>query len=466
MKCGMAAKGCGGCGGMEKPYPEALREKEQAFRKLFPDARPIVPAVSPLRYRNKVLRTFANGKTDLYAGMYKAGTHQILSVRECLLENSRASKIAMTALQILAEMGLPAYREDFRKGLLRHMQVRRCPGTGEALFTLVTGTKDFPGGQAFAARLMAACPEVKGVTQNINDRTTSAVMGFQDRLLGGKDEIRDTLSGLTVYLTSRSFYQVNSAMAEKLYACAVDAANLQKSDTVLDAYCGVGVIGMLAAKNAGQVTGIELVKPAVRCAEKAAKANGIGNIRFLCGDAAKVLQEQETHFTVVFTDPPRSGCSPEFLEALIAAAPEKIVYVSCCPETLRRDADILRAHGYKMDHPRPFDLFPYTEHVETVVLLSKGEIDSKRIRVEFPLDNMEVAAFREKATYPQIKNYVLENTGLKVSSLYISQIKRKCGLDVSDSYNKPKSEDSRVPQCPPEKEEAIIDALKHFGMIS
>ena len=465
MKCGMAAKGCGGCGGMEKPYPEALREKEQAFRKLFPDARPIVPAISPLRYRNKVLRTFANGKTDLYAGMYKAGTHQILSVRECLLENSRASKIAMTALQILTEMGLPAYREDFRKGLLRHMQVRRCPGTGEALFTLVTGKKDFPGGQEFAARLMAACPEVKGVTQNINDRATSAVMGFQDRLLGGKDEIRDTLSGLTVYLTSRSFYQVNSAMAEKLYACAVEAANLQKSDTVLDAYCGVGVIGMLAAKNAGQVTGVELVKPAVRCAEKAAKANGIGNIRFLCGDAAKVLQKQETHFTAVFTDPPRSGCSPEFLDALIAAAPEKIVYVSCCPETLRRDADILRARGYKMDHPRPFDLFPYTEHVEAVCLLSKLSGAKHHVEVELNLDEMDLTSAESKATYEEIKAYVREHTNLNVSKLYIAQTKRKCGIIERENYCLPKNEDSRQPQCPPEKEKAIRDALKHFQMI-
>lgn len=386
MKCAMALKGCGGCRGMDETYPETLREKEAAFKRLFPDALPIVAAPQPLRYRNKVLRSFANGKTDLYAGIYRAGTHQILSVRECLLENSRASKIAMTALRILTEMGLPAYREDFGKGLLRHMQVRRCPGTGEALFTLVTGKQDFPQGKEFAARLMAECPEVKGVTQNINDRATSAVMGFRDRVLGGRDEIRDELCGLQIFLTSRSFYQVNSAMAAKLYEYAIHAAGLSKSDTVLDAYCGVGVIGMLAAKSAGHVTGIELVRPAVECARKAAKENGLGSMDLLCGDAAQALQKQERHFTAVFTDPPRAGCSPEFLNALIAAAPEKIVYISCCPETLRRDADILLAHGYKMERPRPFDLFPYTEHMEAVCLLSKLSGAKHHVEAELNLD--------------------------------------------------------------------------------
>lgn len=464
--CPYAANGCGGCSGIMLCYEDTVRRKEKEFRQLFPEALPMIAAESPLHYRNKVIRTFYGKKKELHAGIYRAGSHFVIPVHDCLLENRGADRITGTATELLAETGLSAYDEDTGKGLLRHIMIRRAHKTGETLVTVVTGHEQFPGGREFAEKLMRKCTDVKGVIQNINERGDSAVLGFREKILGGKDEIRDEMCGLKVQLKYRSFYQVNTAQAEIVYKTAVDAAGLSGKENVLDAYCGVGLIGMLAAGKAGRVDGIEIVKPAVICAGKSAVENGIKNIRFICGDAAKALAEDKGNYHTVFADPPRAGLSPLFLKSLIQSEPEKIVYISCNPETLHRDLKELNQGGYRTETVQPVDMFPYTEHVETVALLSKGEIDSKRIRVEFPLDNMDIAAFREKATYPQIKNYVLENTGLKVSSLYISQIKRKCGLDVSDSYNKPKSEDSRVPQCPPEKEEAIIDALKHFGMIS
>lgn len=370
MKCPLAQKGCGGCQNIEKKYGDTLREKDDAFRALFPEAISITGMEDPRHYRNKVLRTFANGRDSLYAGIYRAGTHQVLSTRTCLLENERASQIAHTAVEILANMHLSAYREDFHRGLLRHLQVRRAHHTGQALVTVVTSGADFPQGREFAKALMRSCPDVKGVTQSINDRDTSAVMGFRSRLLGGHDEIRDTLCGLQVFLNSRSFYQINTLQAEKLYTRAIEYAALTKDDTVLDAYCGVGLIGMLAARHAGHVTGIELVSPAVECARKAARANRIDNISFICGDAVQALKNGAFKPSVVFVDPPRAGCSRDFLDALSLAAPRRIVYISCNPETLRRDVTLLQCSGYSPVKAHPVDLFPFTNHSEAIVLLT------------------------------------------------------------------------------------------------
>lgn len=370
MNCPLSDKGCGGCGGLTTRYGDLLKQKEAAFRRLFPDALPIVGMEDPRCYRNKVLRSFANGKTSLYHGMYRAGTHQIISVQRCLLENGRATEIANTALQILQKMNLPAYREDFHRGVLRHLQVRRAHQSGQALVTVITGGEELPRGRAFAQELIRACPEVQGVIHNINLRGDSAVLGYRSHVLAGRDEMWDSMCGLSVCLNARSFYQVNTAQAEKLYRRALDLAALTKSDRVLDAYCGVGVIGMLAARQAGGVTGIEIVPDAIACARKAAAQNGLDNIDFICGDAARVLQKGDFAPTAVFVDPPRAGCDPAFLRALVARAPARIVYISCNPQTLRRDVELLKKDGYRMETAQPFDLFPYTNHVEAVCLLT------------------------------------------------------------------------------------------------
>lgn len=373
MNCPLAQKGCGGCRDLQRMYGDVLREKDAAFRTLFPDAQPILGMAEPRAYRNKVLRTFANGKSGLYHGIYRAGTHQVISVRRCLLENERANEIANIALEELSAMGLGAYREDFHRGVLRHIQVRRAHYTGQALVTIVTDSADFAGGEDFARRLMARCPDVRGVTHNINDRSTSAVMGFRSRVLAGRDEIWDELGGLKVCLTARSFYQINTVQAEKLYRRAIEAAQLTPQDRVLDAYCGVGLIGMLAARQAGQVRGVELVQDAVACARIAARVNRISNIDFVCADAVNALRDKDFLPTVVFVDPPRAGCDERFLHALTQAAPSRIVYISCCPETLRRDVNLLQKAGYALQSAQPVDLFPFTAHTEAICLLSKPQ---------------------------------------------------------------------------------------------
>ena len=372
MKCPLADKGCGGCIGLNTRYGDLLAQKQTAFRCLFPEALPIVGAENPTHFRNKVLRSFANGKDSLYHGLYRRGTHQILSVRTCALENERATEIANTALLLLTKLGLPAYREDFHRGVLRHLLVRRVPGTGQSLVTVITGSENFPHGEEFANSLLRACPDVLGVLHNINPRTDSAVLGTHTRLLAGQNEIWDRMNGLDVCLNAGSFYQINTAQAEKLYARAVSLASITNQDEVLDAYCGVGVIGMLAASHAKHVTGVELVSDAVFCARKAARKNNIQNGTWLCQDATKYMMQATAHPDVVFVDPPRAGCSRLFLDALLQCAPSRIIYVSCYPQTLRRDVDILRHGGYQLQVVQPYDLFPYTEHTECVVKLTRA----------------------------------------------------------------------------------------------
>ena len=278
----------------------------------------------------------------------------------------------------------------------------------------------------------------------------------------------DTLCGLEFKLSMPSFYQVNRDQAEVLYGKALEFAGLTGNETVLDLYCGIGTITLCLAKAAKRVIGAEIVPPAIRDAKENALRNHVENAEFFCGDAADIAAKLESDGLrpdVVTVDPPRKGLAPEVIASVAAMGPEKVVYVSCDPATLGRDVKRFAEHGYTAVRAAAVDLFPKTAHVETVVLLSKGEIDSKKVRVEFSLEDMDMSEFQDGATYPQIKEYVLEHTGLKVSNLYISQIKRKCGLEVGKNYNLPKSEDSRQPQCPPEKEKAIREAFKYFGMI-
>ncbi len=333
---------------------------------------------------------------------------------------------------------------------------------------LVTASPVFPSKNNFVKALREKHPEITTIVQNINGRGTSMVLGEKEHVLYGKGYIVDTLCGCSFRISSRSFYQVNPVQTEKLYTKALELAGLTGKETVVDAYCGIGTIGIIASKKAENVIGVELNQDAVRDAINNAKMNQISNIRFFCNDAGRFLvnmAEAGEKADVVIMDPPRSGSTEEFMDSIAKMGAKKVVYVSCNPETLARDLAYMKKLGYKAKEAVGFDMFPATEHVETVVLLSKGEIDSKKVRVEFSLEDMDMSGFQKGATYEQIKAYVLEHTGLKVSSLYISQIKRKCGLDVGQNYNLSKKEDAKVPKCPPEKEAAIRDALKYFQMI-
>ena len=338
------------------------------------------------------------------------------------------------------------------------------------MLVLVTGTPVFPSKNNFVKAILKQFPEITTIVQNINPYRTNLVLGDNQKVLYGKGYIEDILCGCRFRISPKSFYQINPVQTEVLYGKAIEFANLKGNETVLDTYCGIGTIGIIAAKNgAGNVIGAELNGDAVRDAIVNARANNLKNIRFYKADAGEFMREaadEDEKPDVVFMDPPRAGSDRKFLDSLIKMSPKKVVYVSCNPETLARDLAYLTQNSpYKAQKIQPVDMFPHTAHIETVVLLSKGEVDSKKIRVEFSLEDMDMSEFQDGATYPQIKEYVLEHTGLKVSNLYISQIKRKCGIEVGKNYNLPKSEDSRQPQCPPEKEKAIREAFKYFGMI-
>jgi len=294
------------------------------------------------------------------------------------------------------------------------------------------------------------------------------ILGDAYRTLWGRDWLEEELCGLTFRLSVPSFFQINRDQTERLYQLALEFAGLTGEETVLDLYCGIGTISLCLARRAGHVIGAEVVPQAVEDARANALRNGVTNAEFFCGDAGEVaarLAGQGVRPQVICVDPPRKGLAPEVPAVLSSMAPDRIVYVSCDPATLARDVKRLEELGYRAVQAQPVDLFPRTAHVETVVLLSKGEIDSKKVRVEFSLEDMDMSVFQKGATYEQIKTYVLKHTGLKVSSLYISQIKRKCGLDVGQNYNLSKKEDAKVPQCPLEKEAAIMEALKYFQMI-
>lgn len=428
---------------------------------------------TPYHYRNKVISTFTTGwGGKLTSGIYAANSHKVLPVESCLLQDEVLDK---TMLAVRAAAGICHYQpfnEDKGTGLLRHCLLRRGVMTGQVMVVLVTAQPVLPGAKNFVKALLTEAEKqsvtITTIVQNVNDRKTSVVLGEAEKVLYGKGFILDELCGKTYAISPRSFYQINHTQTEVLYGLAVDAAHLTGKEVVLDAYCGIGTIGLTAADHAKQVVGVEVNREAVHDAIGNAKHNGVKNARFFAADATRWIGEAAAageRADVIFMDPPREGSTPQFIESVARMAPKRVVYVSCNPVTLARDLELLTRKGYKVESSTPVDMFPHSEHIETVVLLSKGEVDSKKIRVEFSLEDMDMSEFQDGATYPQIKEYVLEHTGLKVSNLYISQIKRKCGIGVGKNYNLPKSEDSRQPQCPQEKEKAIREAFKYFGMI-
>ena len=465
-------KTCGGCQYLDMPYEKQLEHKKKEVSDLlrpFCRVEEIIGMDDPFHYRNKVHAVMARDrKGRIISGVYKEGTHTVLPVETCLIENKKADEIIGTIRELLPSFKMKVFDEDTGYGFLRHVLVRTAHATGEIMVVLITASPVFPSKNNFVKALRKVHPEITTVVQNVNGRDTSMVLGEKEHVLYGPGFIVDVLCGKKFRISSKSFYQINPVQTEKLYNLAIEAAGLTGKETVVDAYCGIGTIGIVAASAAKEVIGVELNKDAVRDAITNAKANGEKNIRFYNNDAGKFMVQmasQNAQADVVFMDPPRSGSTEEFMVAVAILNPDRVVYVSCNPETLARDLAYFKKKGYRAEKAWAVDQFPATSHVETVVLLSKGEVDSKKIRVEFSLEDMDMSEFQDGATYTQIKDYVLEHSGLKVSNLYISQIKRKCGIEVGKNYNLPKSEDSRQPMCPPEKEKAIREAFKYFGMI-
>ena len=424
---------------------------------------------NPYHYRNKVQAAFALDRhSNIISGVYQSSSHKIVPVTVCMTEDEKADEIIGTIRRLLKNFKLRPYNEDTGRGFLRHVLVKRGFKSGQIMVVLVTGTRDFPKKKDFVATLLKIHPEITTVVQNVNNQKTSMVLGNRSEVLFGDGYITEQLGDFSFRISPKAFYQINPIQTEVLYNTTLEFAGLTGNETVIDAYCGTGTIGIFASPKAKKVLGVELNPDAVKDARVNAKLNSAENTEFYNADAGEFLADtaaSNEKYDVVIMDPPRSGSTVKFLKSVVKLAPKTVVYVSCNPETLARDLMFLVRNGYKVKKIQPVDMFPHTNHVETVVLLSKGEIDSKKVRVEFSLEDMDMSEFQDGATYPQIKEYVLEHTGLKVSNLYISQIKRKCGLEVGKNYNLPKSEDSRQPQCPPEKEKAIREAFKYFGMI-
>ena len=481
---------CGGCTYQTVPYEEQLKIKEQQVRALLD---PVLPAGynfegikgSPLTkaYRNKMEFSFGDEFKDgpMTLGMHKRGSiYDIVTVDQCVLVHPDCCKILRATLDYFTEHGAVFYKKMAHVGYLRHLLVRRGVKTGEILVDLVTSTqtegtwKSDKNEEAllegWKEKLLGLDLEgsFAGILHTENDSLADVVQNDRTVILYGQDFFMEELLGLKFKITPFSFFQTNSYSAEVLYQTARDyVGDLGGSDkTVFDLYSGTGTIAQILAPAAEHVTGVEIIEEAVEAAKVNAAQNGLTNCDFIAGDVLKVLDTLEERPDLIVLDPPRDGIHPKALPKIIDHyGCEKMIYISCKPTSLARDLVVLQAKGYEVTRVCCVDMFPGTTQVETVVLLSKGEVDSKKIRVEFSLEDMDMSEFQDGATYPQIKEYVLEHTGLKVSNLYISQIKRKCGIEVGKNYNLPKSEDSRQPQCPPEKEKAIREAFKYFGMI-
>ena len=482
-------KKCGACNYLSMDYDKQLKKKQRDLEQLlrpFGKVEGIIGMENPYHYRHKVHAVFdRDRKGNILAGAYQENTHQVVSTEGCLIENEKAGAIIQTIKKLLPSFRIKTYDEDTGYGLLRHVLIRVGHTAGQIMVILILGSPILPSKNNFVKALRKEHPEISTVVVNVNDRKTSMVLGEKEQVIYGPGYIQDRLCGLTFKISPKSFYQVNPEQTEKLYRKAMEYAGLSGKEKVLDAYCGTGTIGMVAAKQAQSVIGVELNKDAVKDAIINAKQNDIHNIRFYNQDAGEFMVEladKQEKVDVVFMDPPRSGSDEKFLSSLVKLRPDRVVYVSCNPETLARDLKYLTRKGYEMKRAVGVDLFPMTVHVETVVLLSKGAkgpvdlcsarteverrmVDSRKVKVDFSLEDMNLSEFKGKATYEQIKAYVLEQTGLKVSSLYIAQIKKKCGLDVGENFNLAKSENARQPQCTPEKEDAIMQAFRHFGII-
>ena len=476
-KCPVARQ-CGGCQLQAMSYEEQLKFKERKvknhllrigkFKENEIHMLPIMGMKEPWRYRNKAQFPFGLDKNgNIVAGFYAGRTHDIIECEDCLLGVEENKDILGIIKGFMRVHGIRPYDETTHKGLVRHALIRKGFHSGEIMVCLVINGKDIPAKEQLVEELC----QVKGMTSisySINQEKTNVIMGKEIVNLYGPGYITDNIGNVTYQISPLSFYQVNPVQTEKLYGTALEYAGLTGNETVWDLYCGIGTISLFLAQNAKKVYGVEIVPQAIEDARRNAALNNITNAEFFTGKAEEVLPEQyeknKVYADVIVVDPPRKGCDQVCLDTILKMAPKRVVYVSCDSSTLARDLRYLADGGYEVEKVRCCDMFGQSCHVETVVLLTQQKPDDT-IEIDLDLDELDATSAELKATYQEIKDYVLKEFGLKVSSLYISQVKRKCGIEVGENYNLPKSENARVPQCPKEKEEAIKAALKYYAMI-
>ena len=472
-----SARQCGGCQLQAVSYEEQKVFKEKKLRGHLEriggftnlPMEPLIGMDEPYHYRNKAQFPVGRNKEGkIVTGFYAGRTHAIIENRDCALGIPENKDVLDRVIAHMEKYNIAPYDEVTGKGLVRHIFVRYGFFTGELMVCLIINGQDLPHQRELVEKL-CEIPGMTSISLNMNKKRSNVILGDKVKTIWGKEYITDKIGDISYEISPLSFFQVNPKQTWKLYSKALEYADLHGEETVWDLYCGIGTISLFLAQKAKFVRGVEIVPAAIEDAKRNAQINHIENVEFFVGKAEEVLpreyEKNGVYADVIVVDPPRKGCDEMLLKTILKMQPKRVVYVSCDSATLARDLRFLCDNGYELKKVCGVDQFPQTVHVETVVLLSKGEVDSKKIRVEFSLEDMDMSEFQDGATYPQIKEYVLEHTGLKVSNLYISQIKRKCGIEVGKNYNLPKSEDSRQPQCPPEKEKAIREAFKYFGMI-
>jgi len=465
---------CGGCDFRHISYQAELKYKRDfvcdALKRLGGldvEVGEIIPSPNVDRYRNKIQLPVVSENGRLKAGFYAARSHRTIDASGCLLEPQIISDIADECCEILNELGITAYDEKSGSGLLRHILLR-ISVTGEVMVCLVINGKGFKKENDFCSLITDKFGCIKSIIINTNTDNTNVILGKNCRTLWGDDCLFDMLCGVPVRISARSFFQVNNASASLLYRNVAELLNGNGHGTLLDLYCGAGTIGLSLADDFDKIIGVDSVSSAIEDARFNADKTNNKNAEFICADAGEFAAEfisSGRHLDAAVIDPPRQGCDERVIEMLTALSPDKLAMVSCNPATLARDLKALTANGFEIQSVTPVDLFARTKHIETVALLSKLHEAKHHVSVKLDMDEMDITSVESKATYEEIKKYVAEhNNGMKVSSLNIAQVKRKCGLELAENYNLPKSEDARQPQCTKEKEDAIMEAMNAFKM--
>ena len=474
-KCEFARQ-CGGCQLQALSYDQQLVFKTNKVKGHleriggFTDIpmEPIIGMDELFHYRNKAQFPVGRNKEGkIVTGFYAGRTHNIIENRDCALGVAENKEVLDRVIAHMEKYGIEPYNEATGKGLVRHVLIRYGYFTKEVMVCLILNGNKIPKEEQLVKSL-CEIPGMTSITINVNKKHSNVILGEEIRLLWGQEYITDRIGDISYQISPLSFYQVNPMQTQKLYAKALEYADLHGQETVWDLYCGIGTISLFLAQKAKFVRGVEIVPAAIENAKENAKLNGLENTEFFVGKAEEVLpreyKKNGVYADVIVVDPPRKGCDETLLETMVEMNPDRIVYVSCDSATLARDLKYLCERGYELRKVCPVDQFGMTVHVETVVLLSQQKPDDT-IEIDLDLDELDATSAELKATYQEIKDYVLKEFGLKVSSLYISQVKRKCGIEVGENYNLPKTENPKVPQCPKEKEDAIKAALKYFAMI-
>ncbi len=467
-----AFRRCGGCAFQHIDYVYEKELKEQFVKSCFVkqglphiQVLPVLSTEEKKHYRNKAQFPVAKDAYGrVYAGFYSPKTHTVCQVDFCLIQAPIFYEISNAVCRYLTEEGIEPYCEEMHSGLVRHIFLRRGEKSGEVMLCLVLREDKFPKEQHFVSHITKKFPEIASVVWNIQTDKTNVILGKQSRVLYGKSKIKDILLNKEFEISPQAFYQVNHNGAELLYQTAFSMAKVENFDLILDLYCGIGTIS-LTAPTAAPIVGIEIVPEAVEDAKTNAKLNHVNNADFICADAKdafQLIKERNAKKPLLVVDPPRKGLSPQLIEDIIRSDVKDILYISCAPDTLARDIALLIKAGFTCSPVQPVEMFPRTSHVETVALLSRQKVD-EHIYLDVNVQDLPKTT-RTTATYPEIKAYVKDKYGLNVTSLNIAQVKKKHGFEKRENYNKGK-DGHRVPNCPPEKEKAIEDAFKHFGML-